>query len=109
MEATSAGEKFSSQLTLNVGGANVDTSQIASLKFAKEVNEIGDQFPKGADVTLQVTCRVTEVKVTDRYDAHGNVSETIRRHVLRADECKIVRTEEKSYLRPVPDEADEDL
>lgn len=74
------------QLTLEAGGATVDTSRIASVKWGAETRDLDGQFRKGDDVTVTLTARVTNVAFEDKYDAHGNVTETIRKHTLRVDE-----------------------
>jgi hypothetical protein len=74
------------QLSLIAGGATVDTSTIGSIKWGAETRDLEGQFRKGDDVTLTLTARVTDVTFSDKYDAHGNVTETIRKHTLRVDE-----------------------
>lgn len=79
-------ETIPKQLSLNVGGATVDVSEIASVKFAAKADVLDGEFKKGSDVEMTIRCRVVGVKVKDEYDAHGNISGTTRQHYLRADE-----------------------
>jgi hypothetical protein len=74
------------QLTLDAGGATVDTSRIGSVKWGAETRDLEGQFRKGDDIAIALVARVVEVKLRDVYDAHGNVKETIREHVIRVDE-----------------------
>lgn len=80
------------QLSLNVGGATVDQAVLGSIRWAAEVNEIDQDFKKGDDVLITVRARVTDVKIRDTYDAHGNVSATVKTFGLRGDdlvECSL--------------------
>jgi hypothetical protein len=80
------------QLSLNVGGATIDTAKLGSIKFAKAVNEIDTDFNKGDDIIISVRCRILGAHPKDRYDAHGNIVETTKTFDLRADdllECKL--------------------
>jgi hypothetical protein len=71
------------QLSLIAGGATVDTSTIGSIKWGAETRDLDGQFQKGDDVAVALVARVVKVEFEDKYDAHGNVTETIRRHTLR--------------------------
>lgn len=96
-EPARAGEKVTPlrgrQLTLVAGGATVDTSTIASVKFAKGTREIQSEFKKGDDVIVTFVARVTDVKLGDKYDGHGNIAETVRGHALRIDELRSIGLE----------------
>jgi len=92
------------QLTLEVGGATVDTSTIGSIQWAAEVRNVGQrEFDKGDDVELRIVARVVGVDIKDRYDAHGNVAETIRQHELRIDELTVGNVNPAVY-NEAPDE-----
>lgn len=87
------------QLTLDAGGATVDSAEIASVKWAAGTKPLTREFKKGSDIEIRLIARVVEVKVKDVYDAHGNISETIRGHVLRVDDTKSVKVaNEEAYL-----------
>jgi hypothetical protein len=77
-------ETMPKQLTLNVGGATVDRSEIAGFGFRAGAKALDGELKKGSDVTITMRCRVTAVKVKDEYDGHGNVSVTVREHTLVA-------------------------
>lgn len=81
------------QLTLIAGGATVDTAVIGGVSFAAGTKELDAQFKKGDDVRIEVVARVTGVNCVDKYDAHGNIAETIRKHGLRVDEVRSVGLE----------------
>lgn len=81
------------QLTLIAGGATVDTSVIGGVSFAAGTKDLDAQFKKGDDVRIEVVARVTGVNCVDKYDAHGNIAETIRKHGLRVDEVRVVELE----------------
>lgn len=83
------------QLTLEAGGATVDTSTIGSIKWGAETRDLDGQFRKGDDVAIALVARVVNVSFEDKYDAHGNVTETIRKHTLRVDEqsAKVAQAE----------------
>ncbi len=73
------------QISMRVGGATPDESHVA-FQVKGEVKEVGWSASKGDDVELTVKGRVVDVQFKDVYDAHGNVSKTIRKHVIRVDE-----------------------
>jgi hypothetical protein len=83
-------EQLHMPLTLDAGGATVDVSEIASIKFAKGVRDLDREFKKGSDVRVTLVCRVVNADFPDKYDGHGNISETKRRHFLRADELESI-------------------
>lgn len=85
------------QLSLDAGGATVDTSVIDGVKFAKGVKDLEEGLTKGSDVHLTIIARVTDVKLTDKYDAHGNVAETLRKHTLRIDGLDVVSVTPEQY------------
>jgi hypothetical protein len=91
------------QLTLDVGGATVDTSTIGSIKWGAETRDLPGQFRKGDDVAIALVARVVAVNIEDKYDAHGNVVETIRKHVLRVDE-QSAKIKEAEAFTVAPDE-----
>lgn len=82
--------KLHGRLDDRAGGATVDTSKIDSVRFAAGTKELDAQFRKGSDVRVTVIARVTGTPVDDKYDAHGNVAETIRGHRLRIDEVESI-------------------
>lgn len=77
------------QFTLDAGGAIPDTAEIGSVTFAAGTKALADEIKKGSDVAVTLTARVVEVHTADKYDAHGHVSETIRRHDLRIDDIQV--------------------
>lgn len=97
----------SQQLSLNVGGATVDQGLLGSIKWAKEVNEIEQDFKKGDDIIVSVRCRVLGAKPLDHYDAHGNISKTTKTFILRADDLIDCHTDTpEAYKVPVETEDD---
>lgn len=89
-------EQLHMPLTLDIGGATVDASEIQSLTWAKGTKDLPRGFSKGSEVRLTVIARVVGVKGTDKYDSHDNISETVRGHFLRVDEvetCELVSTD----------------
>jgi hypothetical protein len=96
------------QLTLDAGGATVDTSRIGSVKWGAETRDLEGQFRKGDDIAIALVARVVEVKLRDVYDAHGNVKETIREHVVRVDEqsAKVAKAEAFTVVADDPDAGD---
>ena len=103
-ERSSMSAALQDQLTLDAGGATVDTSKIGSLKWGAETQDLGDEFQKGSDVELKIFARVTDVRLQDKYDAHGNVSETIRYHVVRADRVEVLGvTPDRAQIAWEPD------
>jgi hypothetical protein len=57
----------------------------------------------GGDVAIALVARVVAVNIEDKYDAHGNVVETIRKHVLRVDE-QSAKIKEAEAFTVAPDE-----
>lgn len=95
------------QLTLDAGGATVDTSIITSVKWGKDTRDLPGEFKKGSDVRVTLLCRVTGVPVDDLYDGHGNIKETVRGHKLRVDEVEKVELVKRDAFTLAPDESDE--
>lgn len=83
-------EQLHMPLTLDVGGATVDAAVIAGVSFAKGTRDLDREFKKGSDVRITVVARVVDVGARDKYDGHGNISETTRRHSFRVDEVESV-------------------
>jgi hypothetical protein len=79
------------QLTLDVGGATVDTSTIGSIKWGAETRDLPGQFRKGDDVAVALVARVVAVNIEDKYDAHGNAVETIRKHAALVSAAPLKR------------------
>lgn len=78
------------QITLDVGGATADSSEIKGLSWAAGTKELDREFKKGDDVRIVLTGRVVGVPIDDKYDGHGNVRETIRGHKIRVDDVELV-------------------
>jgi hypothetical protein len=49
-------------------------------------------------VELRVRARCVEVRVGDKYDAHGHVTEVVRKHDLRIDRLEVEAVEEGAAL-----------
>lgn len=99
-----ATETMPKQLSLNVGGATVDRSELAGFGFRAGAKALDGELKKGSDVVLQVRARVTAVKVKDEYDGHGNISVTVREHTLViTDEVELVEVDAKGWReKPLP-------
>lgn len=80
------------QLSLDPGGATVDTAKVGGLTWAAGTKDLDEQLVKGSDVRITLVARVTGVPFEDKYDAHGNISETIRSHDLRIDTIESIET-----------------
>lgn len=70
------------QLSFEVGGAKPDTS-ILKVKSSEITLDAGTQHKKGDTFVIELEVRIDELTFADKYDAHGNVSETKRLHVAR--------------------------
>jgi hypothetical protein len=72
------------QLSLDVGGL---APTISALTLSGAPNLSGE-FEKGEVLTLELTVRVTEVKVTDSLDGEGNVKSTKRSHTAKVESAR---------------------
>lgn len=79
------------------GGATIDSAEIKSIKLAAKVGELDRDLKKGDDVELRIVCRVTGGGSDDKYDAHGNVAETVKGFKLRADELEVVSVNQQAF------------
>lgn len=94
------------QLTLEAGGATVDTAVITSVKWGKDTRDLPGEFKKGSDVRITLLCRVTGTPFDDLYDGHGNIKETVRGHKLRVDEVEKVELVARDNFTLAPDDPD---
>lgn len=80
--AAAVAELRPKQLTFEVGGSTPDTS-ILKIKSAEIELAPGQSWLKGKTVNVELEVRIDEIAFVDRYDSHGNVTETKRIHVAR--------------------------
>lgn len=80
------------QLSLDPGGATVDTAKIGGITWAAGTKDLDEELVKGSDVRVTLVARVTGVPFDDKYDAHGHIAETIRSHDLRIDSIEQIET-----------------
>lgn len=87
-----------------IGGATIDRAEIKSLRLAKGVGELKaeNDLGKGDDVEIRIVARVVEGGGKDKYDAHGNISETTKRLALRVDELDIVSINQGAFVADMP-------
>lgn len=101
-------EQLHMPLTLDIGGATVDTSVIAGLSWAKGTKDLEREFKKGSDVRITLVARVTEVGAKDKYDGDGNISETVKGHKFRADELESIELVAEADFTTVAEAASAD-
>lgn len=70
------------QLNFDVGGSAPDLT-ILKVKSAEITLDAGTQHKKGETLTVELEVRIDEIAFVDKYDAHGNVSQTKRIHVAK--------------------------
>lgn len=78
------------QLSLDAGGRAPDKAIIGAFSWGAHTKDLDFEVPKGSDVKITLTARVTGVPNRDKYDAHGHVTQTIREHELRVDNIESI-------------------
>lgn len=97
------------QLSLDAGGATVDSSRIDGVTWAAGTKDLEGEFKKGSDVRMTVIMRTVGIHPVDKYDGHGNIAETIRGHDFRIDTVESIEVvNPRAYKTAAEAAAEED-
>lgn len=109
MEAAASNVSPIRQLSLDAGGRAPDKAIIGAFSWGAHTKDLDFEVPKGSDVKITLTARVTGVPNRDKYDAHGHVTQTIREHELRVDSIEAIEVvSARAYVTAAEAAAEED-